>query len=288
VRAEAIFAAELGSAASALIAGLGSRVRSFVLLTPLHASTTPRRSYRLDLEDGRTVKLRRSRTAERAGIYVGLVQDLRDPRLASVLAHCQDLTIEEWVGGVPLSAAPVEPEHLVAAADLLASLHTARRRAVRDLPVTLPTGPVRATLEADLRLLLDAGTIDARTERSLRAAIARDDPGTAGAGVIHGDLCPENLVVDVHGVLRAIDNESLHRGLVGFDLATVAYRWPMTAEEWQGYLAAYARVADPGPVLRHFTFWSIAAVAKSARVLSRRADGAEVPLARLRCLAAQI
>ena len=277
--AEDILGADLGPAARELIAGLGSPVRAAVLLTPLHASTTPRRSYQLDLEDGRTVKLRRAVSAERARVYVGLVHDLCDRRLARVRAHREDLTIEEWVEGVSLTSVQVEQEHLVAAADLLASLHTADR----DSPATLPTEPARATLETDLRLLLDAGAIDVRIEDRLRAAVARDDPGTAEAGVIHTDLCPENLVVDTHGVLRAVDNESLRFGFTGFDLATVSYQWRMTPPDWERYLSAYARVADPGPALRHFTFWSIAAVAKSARIrVIHRAQGAEVPLGRLR------
>ena len=285
---DAMLAAELGPPAGELLALLGSPLRAATLLTPLHGSTTPRRSFRIDLEDGRTLKLRRLRSVERAATYVGLIRDLAEPRLSRVLAHREALTLEEWVDGDPLAARRVEPSHLAAAADLLASLHASRPEALRDLPSTLPTQPVRATVEADLRLLLDAGAIDAGTDTRLRAVVAREDPGKGKAGAIHGDFCPENLVVDARGTLRAVDNEALHRGLVGFDLATVAYRWPMTPSEWQDYLRAYGRRADPGPTLRHFAFWKIAAIAKSARVrVSRSARGVEKPLARLRELAAE-
>jgi hypothetical protein len=278
----------LGPAAEALLARLGGRARAVRLLTPLAASATVRRSYRVDLDDGRTVKLRRARTGRRAATYVGLVRELDDPRLARVLAHHDDLTVEEWVPGVPLAAVRVEDAHLAAAAALLASLHTAHGRIARPLPATVPTDAARAKLEQDLRTLQHAAAIDTALAERLRQAAAGDDPGVAAAGVIHTDLCPENLVVDDGRRLRAVDNEAMRVGPTGFDLAAVWYRWPMTPPEWQRFLTLYARAADPEPALRHFTFWRIAALAKSARVrVINGAWGAETPLAGLRSLAAE-
>ena len=63
-------------------------------------------------------------------------------------------------------------------------------------------------LEADLRTLRDVGSIDEDRARQLLAAAAGHDPCVAAASVIHKDLCPENLVVDSHGALRAVDARS--------------------------------------------------------------------------------
>jgi len=280
--------ADLGPALDRVLAALGSRPVRTELLTALAPSTTPRRSYRVDLEDGRTVKLRRARSVARARVYADLVRELDDPRLARVLVRHEDLTLEEWVPGVPLAASPDDDAHRAAGAALLASLHTAHVRLAEPPPARLPTEAVRAKLEEDLALLEGAAAIDAGLGERLRAAAAGDDPGVAPAGVIHTDLCPENLVVDARGVLRAVDNEAMRLGSTGFDLAAVWYRWPMAGAEWTRFLTSYAGTADPEPALRHFTFWRIAALAKSARVRVRHgAPGAARPLALLRSLAAE-
>ena len=166
----------------------------------------------------------------------------------------------------------------------MGSLHALARVGSRPVKRTVSTRPVREALEADLGTLRDAGAIAEDQARRLLAAAARHDPRVAATSLIHKDLCPENLVIDPHGVLRAVDNEWMTVGPTGFDLARTWYRWPMSDPMWRSYLSAYARFADPEPALSHFTFWRIAAVAKSARVrIERGMGGADVPL---RCLAA--
>jgi Ser/Thr protein kinase RdoA (MazF antagonist) len=160
------------------------------------------------------------------------------------------------------------------------------------------TEAARAGIETALRALLDAEAIEESLAGRLRAAAAERDPRSARAGIIHTDLCAENLVVDPGGIVRAVDNEGLRIGPTGFDLARVWYRWPMSASAWSipksspigaTYVSAYARLADPEPALAHFVFWKLAAVLHSARVRIRRGiAAAEVPLARLRALAGEL
>ena len=107
-------------------------------------------------------------------------------------------------------------------------------------------------------------------------------------GVIHKDLCPENLVIDPRGIVHAVDNEWMTIGPTAFDLARTWYRWPMPEPAWRHYLSTYACLHDPEPALAHFTFWRIAVVSKSARVrVTLRTGGADVPLRRLAWLAAE-
>jgi hypothetical protein len=275
---------DLGPATGPLLAGLGAPVHAAVALPGSRSTAPPHGSYRLDLVDGRTVKLRQSISPARARGYALLVRDLADPRLVRVLARRLNLTLEEWVPGACLDGTAIRDGHVTAGAALLGSLHAIARVGSRPVRRTVSTRPVREALEADLRTLRDAGAIDEDRARRLLAAAARHDPRVAATSVIHKDLCPENLVIDPHGALRAVDNEWMTVGPTGFDLARTWYRWPMSDPMWRSYLSAYARFADPEPTLAHFTFWRIAAVAKSARIrITRRTGGADVPL---RCLAA--
>ena len=214
--------------------------------------------------------------------YTLLVRDVDDPRLARVLARRLDLTLEEWVPGASLEGSTIRNGHVTAGAALLGSLHAVERVGTRPVKETVSTRPVRKALEADLRTLRDVGAIDEDRARQLVAAAVRHDPRVAATSVIHKDLCPENLVTDSRGMLRAVDNEWMTVGPTGFDLARTWYRWPMSGPTWRNYLSAYAQFTDPEPALAHFTFWRIAAVAKSARVrITRGTGGADVPL---RCL----
>jgi thiamine kinase-like enzyme len=280
------YATALGPAADDLLATLGVPVREAVILSTLRSPATRRLCYRVELEDGRVVKLRRSSTVAKAQAYARLIAVLAEPRLARVWAHRDDLTLEEWVPGTSLDRVELRERHLVAAAELLGALHATSGLGDGPLPRAVPTQPTADALEADLRALRDTGAIDASLAARLRTAAARHDPRVASAGILHTDLCPENLVLDARGALRAVDNEGMTLGPTGFDLARVWYRWPMSGPQWGAFVDAYARLVDPAPALAHFMFWKVAAVLKSARIrVTQRTPRAEVPLLRLASLA---
>lgn len=276
----------LGTAATRLLASLGTPVVGAKSISPLPSRRARKRCYRIDLADGRTVKLRRSSTAFEARQYADLVTALGDPRLARVLDRRGDLTLEEWVPGSVLDDQAVSVAELAWGGELLGSLHAIRRLGATTLPRTISTGPQRAELESNLARVLALGALTGDVVGRLRAAAARHDPGAARAGALHTDLCPENLVRDPQGMIRAIDNEGMRIGAAGFDLARVWYRWPMSTAGWRTYLEAYARRCDPSSDIEHFPFWQIVAVLQSASLrLARRTAHADLPLRRLEDLA---
>jgi thiamine kinase-like enzyme len=112
--------------------------------------------------------------------------------------------------------------------------------------------------------------------------VAAHDPGTARAGVLHTDLCAENLVLTPSGLIRAIDNEGMRIGPTGFDLARTWYRWRMSPEHWRLFISTYAHHADAAESIAQFPFWQIAAVAQSACLrLTRGTAHADVPVRQL-------
>ena len=70
-----------------------------------------------------------------------------------------------------------------------------------------------------------------------------------------------------------------------YDLARTWYRWPMTGEQRDAYLAGYRDHRDASAFLVHAPFWHIAALANGALFRHRRRSGAPaLPLAALRAL----
>src|SRR5262249_26798780 len=171
------------------------------LVSPLPSATARKRCYRIDLTDGRTVKLRRSTSEDEARQYADLVRALADPRLARVLDRRADVTLEEWVPGTTLRDLEPSPTHVAAGGEPRGARHAVRRLPAIELPAVISTHPVRDQLESDLETVLEMGAIPSDVGERLRERVAQHDPGTARAGVVHTDLCPENLVLDPRGVI---------------------------------------------------------------------------------------
>jgi thiamine kinase-like enzyme len=81
-------------------------------------------------------------------------------------------------------------------------------------------------------------------------ATAHAPAGDTAAGVIHRDLCPENMVRQPSGALCVIDVESAGIGARAYDLARTWYRWPMTPEHRAALFTAYADHGGVAPEWR--------------------------------------
>ena len=249
---------------------------------------TQRVAYRVELADGRMVKLRRAASEERARSFTALAAAVGDPRFARVLARRGDVTLEEWIPGTSLDRFELATRTR-GQRELLAAIHLAECLPASPPARAVSTEASRAGIETALRALLDAGAVEESLAWRLRAAAAERDPRTARAGIIHTDLCAENLVVDPGGMVRAVDNEEPRIGPTGFSTSPGSGTGGHVRAVWDTYVSAYARLADPEPALAHFEFWKLAAVLHSARVRIRRGiAAAEVPLARLGALAREL
>jgi hypothetical protein len=242
----------------------GLRPRRVVLISPLKERKGIRFAYRVDLEDGRTVKARHFGSEEGARRLFELGAGL-GAAFARPLAQYGPVLVEEWIEGTSLgdceAAAWAEDAGI-----LLGRLHTTPLGA--EVPPTSSTQKWREAAESDLALISLAGKLSAGDVASLQSEIARRDPEVARVVLIHKDFCAENMLIDARGRLRIIDNEQLEIAPAAFDLGRTFHRWPMSDETWTRFLRGYRSSALMEP--EAIAFWRIVASLETSRVFLQR------------------
>jgi aminoglycoside phosphotransferase (APT) family kinase protein len=262
---------------------LGSRIAEAAPVSPLRGLDRPRAAFRLRLEDGRELKLRRMRSPERAAELAQLTEQLRDLGVPRVVLRREEALVAEWVPGSPQCESPAEPGRLEEAARLLGRIHATPRFDGFALPALRPVDAELLALEEELAALVRGSRLAPETAARLLAAARERAPGRALHGIVHGDFCAENLVIDREGRLRVIDNEGIEVGPLARDLARVQTRWPMPAADWDRFLAAYRSAAGSEAAGEDLAVWRIRSRVRSAWYRATHGmSGAEEALAELR------
>lgn len=242
----------------------GVTPRRVVLISPLQERKGIRFAYRVELEDGRTIKARHFGSEEDARRLFELSAGL-EAAFARPLAQYGPVLVEEWIEGVPLSDLQGEA-WAEDAGILLGRLHATPLGA--QVPPTSSTRRWREAAESDLALIGLAGKLAAGEAASLQTEIARRDPGLARVVLIHKDFSAENMLIDIHGQLRIIDNEQLEIAPAAFDLGRTFHRWPMSDGTWTRFLRGYRSSAPREP--EAIAFWKIVASLETTRVFLQR------------------
>lgn len=265
--------------------------RPVVALEKVSSLAAPRHkaaAFRARLADGRVVKVRVLRDAPTADRVVGVLDRLSHPAFPRVLAQDGRMLVLEWIEGRVLGGGRVPAPLLRPAAELLAVLHRTplseaspfepfARFTHVDLPRRLEERPGRF-----IRRLVDAGSLEAETGVRLEQTLCALAPKAPAIGVVHGDLCGENLVVDATGRVRSIDNEALGVDALDGDLARSLYRWSLPEEGRAGLLDAYAEYRPIESFLAHQGYWSaVACLASAAHRVGAPPEVARVPLQHL-------
>jgi Ser/Thr protein kinase RdoA (MazF antagonist) len=268
------------AALSDLLASHGLRCGKLESLSPAGSGRKAgRRCLRLETLEGRVFKLRLFESAEEAAALATLRARV-DVSFLPPIEQRGPLLLEPWIEGERLSPAQAEACSQ-ALGSLLGRLHAARPAGA---PALVSSRERRERALEDLARLSAAGMLPAEAGPTLRAELARRDPGSAPAVLVHRDFCPENLVSDAAGNVHLIDNEWLGVDAAGVDLGRTWSRWPLPAAAWQEFLNGYAAAApEPPAALR---FWLIAMAARGASLrLGGPTAALALPLARLRELA---
>lgn len=262
-----------------LVAAMGATIVAARPITTLPGRASARATCRLRLSDGREVKGRRVESAEDAERIERLVRAWRTRHLPTPLARRDRVLIEPWVSGQPLTALPPKASRVEACGRLLGRLHVMGAH-VEPLGAILASRMNRA--RGVIGQLTGDGSLTRAAARRLIELAERYAPRTCQTGIIHGDFCPENIIVSGQRALRVIDCETIAIDAIDYDLARATYRWPLHGDAESHFLAGYGRARDPGAFLRHRPFWMVCALADAALFRSAaRTPNARVPLDRL-------
>ena len=281
----AVTRAELGED---LVALALHRSADLVGVERLTRSAAPRRraaAYRLRFADNRSLKGRRLRSPATARRVEEILRRLGHPAFPKPMQRKGCALLLEWIEGATLEHGRASLEHVRACGALHAWLHRFPWEATPALSPHTILSAHRVWAGRHLASCAKAGLVDDGEAETLAQLLETHRPLDCESGLVHGDLCGENLLVDRSGQLRVVDNEALSLGAYDADLARTWYRWPLSPSGREAYLRAYARHRSPDAFLTHFPYWAICALLGS---LSHRrgapAAVVAVPLDRLRNL----
>jgi len=274
------------TAARAVLSALGIEACWLTPLVPgAQWSATPR-SYRATTADGSQFKVRIGRRTDAAARAARLGEELADARVHPPLGRVGRVTVERWIDGLPLSSIRLRAPHIDDAADLLVAIHRFGDTDGGSLP-RRGTGSVRARFERQLVELAAAGRVSGADASTLADIVRRGLPASATWGLMHGDFCGENLVLDTEGSVVSIDHELLGRGFLEYDLARSWYRWPMPPWAHQRFERRYRSALDQSPPSRQtWRAWQTVATVKGVHLRHRRGMPSDRGLAALRVLVA--
>jgi hypothetical protein len=242
-------------------------------------------AYRVVAADGREFKVRIGQRARLAARNALLAAHLGDPALVAPVARVGRVTVERWVAGQTLSEVRLLGRHVDEASALLGRIHGFTGVPGERLPQQRRVDPVIERVGRHVAQLVDDGVVTRPDAADVRR-IARALPATATWGLIHSDICPQNLVVRLDATLASIDNERLGRGFLEADLARTWYRWPMPARTWVRFEGNYRAGAAPlAPDVQHA--WRVVVVLRTLHMRWRLRASMDEPHGALRTLLAR-
>ncbi|MBL8990639.1 MAG: aminoglycoside phosphotransferase family protein [Phycisphaerae bacterium] len=232
-------------------------------LLQYHRPGSVRATLKIETSSGATYKVRRFGHGSADEAARAARSAFNPPWMPPVIARRDDASIEGWIHGRTLSQAPPDPTEIEHCGILLREVHEAPSPA--GAAARTPEGWAER-LRDNLSQLRGAGLIDAGDEAASLSRAMADRPETLTIGLVHRDLCPENIVRDAEDRLWVVDNALLSVGAIEEDAARVWWRWPMTARQREAFLRGYNHSERAPWFERPNAFWRASVIASSARI----------------------
>jgi aminoglycoside phosphotransferase (APT) family kinase protein len=278
----------IGPELSSVSAGVGVPLVSMIPLTRWPSAVRRRGAWRLRFADGSVLKGVLFDSPAAADRVELILRALGDRHFPQVLARGGAAMLLPWVEQRAFSNHPFGPAELRRCAQVQGWMHSLDAAHLSGAGADT-TESWWTRLEAASEHLEQQGGRLSTDARRLLVLAREHSPTRTARGIVHGDLCAENIVVQSPERLFVVDNETLHVAAPDYDLARTWYRWPMLAADWRRYLSAYAEQRSPAQFEAHFVYWAALVLIESARWhLMLATGGAGIPLRRLRALARRI
>lgn len=276
----------LGDELELLLARQGLRVARVAAVTSLASPIADRAAFRVELEDGTSIKARRFKSVDGAVAQQRLLGQWSGPGFPAILAAAGRSMLLEWVDGESFAARPRDAPAYQSCGDLLGRLHTSRPVGDADgpehpsPPLPQPTTPTeasawRAKVVEWTRRLVERDLISSGEGRRVLALTDATALTVVEIGPAHLDFSAANLILDRDGRPVAIDNETISLGPLDLDLAICERRWPM--QDWQraAFELGYERHRDLTGYRGARAFWHVCYLTRRAALKSRRPGNAE-------------
>lgn len=278
-------AARFGDDLQELVRQLGIKIDSAEEITRLISARQRKASFKLTLTDGRLFKARRFKTPDHFSSVVALSPLIEDLHFSRIVAAHGMASIEQWIGGSPLSAKAVTEGQAHWAGSLLGQLHK-----ITDLPQDLlarapDVNWYSSKINTHLAALVARGALEPALAEKIFELALECQPASFDVGLTHGDFCADNMVIRDNGEIFVVDNESLGLGALDYDIARCLTRWPMNEALRKAFLEGYQRHRSLQVFASHQEFWAIKALSLTVYVHFNHNRSCEPSLAALEQIA---
>ncbi len=274
-------AARVGRHVQELLRPRGGKLVDVRPLSSLASPRMSRGSFRLGFSNGRMLKACLFESEFRCRQVGDLLAEVEPGIFPKAVFSHRPWLVVEWVEG--RAVAPIKPrrETLKAIGRLQGVIHSVRQPICRHRNSGAGCG--LDLVEKELEDLGIRGALSRRDCERLLLLAGQSAPESCSVGLVHGDLCGENLIVNSVGKPVAIDFETLSVDALDFDLARTWYRWPVSRRQREAYLEGYRQHRPTERFEEHFLFWAIRATVQSAVFRIRNeTPGQDVPIAVLK------
>jgi len=254
---------ELGDNLSRLIERFQVPLVEVHRLTTLHQNHRVRGSFQITLADGRRFKGRRLPDTKSVVSIIRLEPFLDKKRFPRILAHQGSSFLAEWIEGEPVLSRASKDRFLSETAEIQAAMHNT------PIPHELYARHCSCMsfwtkrLEERINFLINKNIITQNEGKKLYAS-ARIQSEHIASGLIHGDYCFGNMVLDNSDHLYIVDLETISATALAYDLARTLYRCDMDEKDGKAYLQYYKKYRTPEDYIENSSFWTLFVLVESA------------------------